>query len=252
MSPPLIKYVLMAAVRDRLILSMASLFILGACLSLFLGSAAVIEKDQFSVIFSAGGLRLIGVSGLVLFIVFFIRRSFDGKEVEFLLSRPISRINLLLSLSMAFSILALILGAAIGLCVFAMGPHLFSYGHLLWVLSIVVENIIMVNVTLFFAMQISIASTAAIITFSFYVLARMMGQLLGIVDSTLVNDTGPEAVVVQFVSVFMPRLDLMGQTSWLIYGLDGAFSFWFVAAQGIVFCLLIILAALFDFVRRQF
>lgn len=252
MSYPLVKYVLMGAVRDKLIVTLLVLLLLGCSLSFFLGSAAVIEKDRFALVFAAGGLRLAGVLGLVLFVVFFVRRSFDGKDVEFLLSRPISRTAFLYSYALAFSLIALALSLAIGLCVYAAGPHLFGSGHVLWIVSIAVENIIMVNTALFFAMYMSSATSAAMSTLAFYVLARMMGQLLGIVDSSLVVDTGPMAMAVQFVSVVTPRLDLMAQTSWLIYGVGEGVGIGFVAVQGVLFCMLVTLAALLDLMKRQF
>ncbi|MCB1591711.1 MAG: hypothetical protein KDI90_04585 [Alphaproteobacteria bacterium] len=252
MSYPLVKYVLMGAVRDKLVTTLLILLLLGCSLSFFLGSSAVIEKDRFALVFAAGGLRLVGMMGLVLFVVFFVRRSFDGKDVEFLLSRPVSRVAFLYSYAFAFSVLALILGLAVGVCLYAVGPHLFGEGHLLWIASIIVENVIMVNVALFFSMYMSSATSAAMSSFAFYVLGRMMGQLLGIIDSSLVVDTGPMAMAVQFVSVVTPRLDLLGQTSWLIYGVGEGVGIGFVTLQGALFCLLISLAALLDFLKRQF
>lgn len=252
MSYPLVKYALLAALRDRLVLSLLLILLLGSSLSLFLGSSAVIEGDQFTVVFSGGGLRIASVMGLVLFVVFFVRRSFEGKDVEFLLSRPVGRIQFLLSYACAFSVLATLMGGAVGVCVYAVSPSLFGTGHLLWVFSVVAENIIMVNTALFFSMVLSSASTAAMCTAAFYVLARMMGQLLGIVDSDLVDGTGPMAMAVQLVSVVTPRLDLMGQTSWLVYGFQEGIGFFTVFVQGALFCFLVLAASILDFVRRQF
>ncbi len=253
MSFPLVRYVLMAAVRDRLVLSVLVVMLLGCLLSIFMGSAAIIEKDQFSVVFAAASLRILLVLGLVLFVVFFIRRSFEGKDIEFLLSRPVSRLNIIFSYGAAFSLIAVFLGIVAGVAVYFVSPHLLGYGHTLWVLSIIVEAIIMVNVALFFSMYISSSATASLITLGFYVFARMMGQLLGIVDSALVDSYGPYAVILQMVSVITPRLDLMGQTSWLIYGADaGDFGVVHILLQGVVFTFLVLFAASLDFIRRQF
>lgn len=252
MSFPLVKYALMAALRDRLVLSLLLILVLGSSLAIFLGSSAIIEKYQFSVVFAAGGLRIASVMGIVLFVVFFVRRSFESKDVEFLLSRPIGRIQFLLSYSFAFSLIAFLISLAVGFCIYAVSPALFSEGHILWILSIFVENIIMVNSALFFSMYLSSAATAAMCTAAFYVLARMMGQILGIVDSSLVHDTSLMAIAVQIVSMVMPRLDLMGQTSWLLYGIENNFGYVFVLLQGLAFCTLVLLASIFDFVRKQF
>ena len=88
LSVPLMKYVFMAALRDKLMLAMAVVLVVGASLSIFLGSAAISEKSLFTVVFAGSSARIVVVLGLVLFVVFFIRRAFDSKEVEYLLSRP--------------------------------------------------------------------------------------------------------------------------------------------------------------------
>ena len=54
------------------------------------------------------------------------------------------------------------------------------------------------------------------------------------------------------VSIFVPRLDIMGQTSWLIYGVEGEVGFPFLFLQGAIFSGLIFGAAYIDLNRRQF
>lgn len=253
MNTALVKYAFMAALRDKLVVSMIVVFVLGACLSLFFGSSAVIEKDQFTVIFTASSLRILSVFGLVLFVVFFIRRSFDGKDIEFLLSRPVSRPVLIFSYFIAFCVLSFVMSVAVGLCVYTVSPHLFSQAHIFWVFSIFIESVIMVSIALFFAMYFSSAANASMAALAFYALARMMGQLIGIVDSPLVDSGGGLSMALQLVSVLVPRLDLMGQSSWLIYGVsDSAFGFVHMIAQGVVFSSLVLGAACFDLCRRAF
>lgn len=254
MSLPLVRYVLTAAVRDRLILSLLIVMAVGVSLSVFLGTSAISEQDRFALVFAGSGLRLAGVLGLVLFTVFFIRRSFDARDVEFLLSRPVSRVEFLVSYAMSLSILALGVTAVQAFCLFVLSPHNFDQGHSLWVVTMALENIVMANVALFFSMILTSAPSAAMATAGFYVLARMMGQLLGIVDSH--EGIGPvfEALrmIMQIISAVMPRLDLMGQSSWLIYDATFTTSTAFILGQGIVFMILILLGSLIDLVRRQF
>ncbi len=253
MSWSLVKYVLTAALRDRVITALMILLILGASLSVFVGSSAIIEKNQFSAVFAAGSFRFIGAFGLVLFVVFFMRRSFETKDVEFLLSRPIGRVQFLLSYSFAFYVLAIFMGLAQGLAVYILGPHLFGEGHILWTVSVIIENMIMASMALFFSMFLTSAATAAMASFGFYVLARMMGQILGIIYADYsVSNMPILEMAVQMVSVITPRLDLMGQTSWLIYGVGEQINLAFVFAQGLVFTMLVSLASMLDLVRRQF
>ncbi len=249
----LVKYTLKAALRDKLLHALIVMLLAGASLAIFMGSAVFIEKDQFSLVFAAGALRFASILGLVLFVVFHVRRSFDLKDIEFLLSRPIGRIQLLISFSMAFSILSVVLGLAVGAVIYALSPHLISMGHVHWVVSLLVENIIMVNAALFFAMVLSSAASAAMISCGLYVLGRLMGQILGVIDA------GAGALSVSFlswimeaISIVTPRLDLMGQTSWLIYGAGDTASFISLMLYGLIFSGVLLCAALVDLARRQF
>lgn len=250
-SLPLLKYTLIAALRDKLLLSMFLVFVVGASLSVFLASSAIIEKDQFTLVFTASSLRLVNVLGLVLFVIFFVRRSFDSKDIEFLLSRPLTRIQVIVSYAVAFSLISIVMNFAVGIVLYSVAPHLFGINHIIWLISLIFETIAMVSVSLFFAMQISSAASAAMASLGVYVLGRLMGQLLGIIDSELVDGQGLYSMALQLVSVITPRLDLLGQSSWLLYGFDNM-SLAFAFGQVFAFSVLVISAACLDFSRRQF
>ena len=253
MSAALIQYVLKAAIRDKLIIAMLVLIVLTTSMSIFMASSAITEQDQFLAVYASGSLRILAVLGLVVFTAFFVRRSFDAKDVEFLLSRPISRIQFVLSYACAFSILAIILSIACGLALFLMSPDLFSHAFVIWCVSLMVETVIMVNVTFAFAMILSSAATIVLAVLAFYVLARMMGQILGIMEAELIGPImeGVE-IMMNMVSSVTPRLDLMGQTSWLVYGLGPDVNLPFIMIQGAIFLALILLVALLDLIMRQF
>lgn len=250
----LVSYTLTAALRDRLLMTMVVAMILCTSLSIFMASAAVTEKNQFLVVFSAGSLRFVGVFGLVLFIVFFIRRSFESRDIEFLLAKPVGRVQLILSMALTFALIGIGMALVEGLCIYMLSPQAFDYGRALWMLSVMVENSIMAVVALFFSLILSSAAMAAMASFGLYVLARMMGQILGILAKSPANQFYADALhhVMQYISAVTPRLDLMGQSSWLIYGPGGDVGIGFLLAQGAAFTALILLAALIDFVRRQF
>ena len=250
---PLVKYVLTAALRDRLFHAFLALVVVAISLSTFLGAAAIVESNRFSLVFAAAGLRFAGVATLVLFVVFYLRRAFENKDVEYLLSRALSRPVFLLSHVLAFSLLALLAAVAVGAAIFLMAAQaLMTGGYFLWALSLLVEFVIMANAALFFAFVLSSPTTATLAVFALYLLARLMGQILGIIDS---NETGHELAVLEYimqaVSLIVPRLDLMAQTTWLIYGKAGI-SAGFIVMQGIVYTFLLAMAALFDLARRQF
>ena len=250
----LIHYALLGAIRDRFVLSIFVVMVLGASLSVFLGSSAVIEQKQFIQVFAAGGLRIILALCLILFVVFFVRKSADTKDVEALLSKPISRFQYLLSFSFSFSIIALFVGILSGVAVILIYPEGISAGLSLWILSICVENIIVVNMALFFAMVLSSSTSASMATIGFYLLCRMMGQILGIIDASPHDSLFNSFLerLMEVISICLPRLDLFGQSSWIIYGPDKGVDALFILLQGGIFVPMIFTAALFDLLRRQF
>lgn len=257
-SYPLIRYVLLSALRDKVLFSILFIIALALSLSVFLGSSALVEKNASVSVYSAGAIRFAGVLGLILFVVFYIRRSFDSRDVDFLLSRPLSRLNYVTSHFIAFSIIALcfMILSALAVLPFASGVDL--YAKLLWTLSLGFEYIIMATAAMFFAMVISSASASALVTLSFYVLARLIGQLLNIVASGKVDVTESQTLstivenIMVSISLFVPRLDLMAQTSWLIYGVEGLVGYGFVFYHGIVFSLFLLCATLIDLLKREF
>jgi ABC-type transport system involved in multi-copper enzyme maturation permease subunit len=253
-SIPLIKYVLYAAFRDRLILAMILFMAVSTSVALFIGSSATNESDQFAIVFASSGLRLAGAIGLILFTIFYIRRAFETKDVEYLLSRPISQTQFIISHAIAFSILAFLVAtiAQISLIVIGGGNVIVS-GQALWYLSLIVEYVIMINAAMFFSMVLTSAATVSMAVIGLYVLSRMMGQFLGILDNT--NDVAYEYItgkVMQFISLAFPRLDLMGQTSWLVYGVTNPNIWTMILLQGVVYTFLLIVASIFDLRRRQF
>ncbi len=268
----LVKYVLTAARRDKLMMTLVLMIALAAALSVFMGSAATLEPGSFSLAFGAGGLRVLGVTGLVLFCCFYVRRAFESKEVEFLLSRPISRSAFLFSHAAAFALLAAVVAAIVTLVIFALGrPD--PAGLVLWGASVAIEFALMAVTGLFFSMVLTSAAGSALASLGFYALARMIGVLLGIVDIPPANAVfAVLGSVMKVISTVVPRFDLMGQTTWLVYGPQGSGGVVFMPqagsyayavmehlglsgffmVQGMLFAALLLAAASYDFARKQF
>ena len=249
----LTKYVLTAAFRDRLLLGFMLLLIVGISLSLFMGSSAITETDQFSLIFAASSLRISGNIALILFVVFYIRRAFEARDIEYLLSRPITKFQFLLAHFIGFSILAMMAAFLITLVLMGMPSFGSNTSLLTWGLSLWVEFNIIVTMAMFFSLMLSSAVTGSLATLAFYVLARLIGDILGIIDAGAVTNINVVfEKIMLIISVFVPRLDLMAQSAWLIYGADGAVNWVFLLSQGAIFTSFIFMAALLDLNKRQF
>lgn len=250
---PLFRYIMMAALRDRLILSIVGLMLVVVSLSIFFGATVITEQDQFVRTFAAFGVRLFGVVALVLFVVTYVRRSFEGRDVDYLLSRPIGRIRFILTHAAGFSFLAVLAAVFLGGVVAFLQMYNINAGLLSWWLSIGLEFVIMANVAMFFAFVMTSQTVCLIMVFAFYLLSRLIGEILGILQKG--GQTGVMGLlskVMEMISIFVPRLDLMGQTKWLLYGVPETLSLPFIMGQGIVFLLVIIGATVLDMHRRQF
>ncbi len=249
----LYRYIIHAAIRDRLFWSIFGALLVVFSLSYFFGSTTVNEGPSFAIVFTAFGVRLFGVVSLVLFTINYIRRSFEARDIDYLLSRPIGRVGFVLTHAAAFSTLAVMSAFLLGgLVVWLEKAHL-GEGIFLWWFSLVVEFTIMVNVAMFFAFVMKSPTACSLIVFAFYLLTRLMGQVLGILG--LSEGSGLirlASKAMEMISIFLPRLDLMGQTKWILYDIPTHVSFGFIAAQGAVFCFLIICATAIDMKRRQF
>lgn len=259
----LMRYTLTAALRDRIFLGFILIMLVIASISNFLGSATIVEQLSFSMVYKAGAMRLAGAISLVLFICFYIRRAYDSREIDFMVSRPVSRPMYVLSLAMSFMVIAAILACAIAGILYVSGVPDVA-GWQIWSFSLLIEYILISLIAMFFAMVIKSAAGAALACFALYALGRMVGVLAGIADMPTDN----QGLVIagyffDLISIFVPRFDLMGQTSWLVYGAAAVESDltttlksiglnWFLYAQGLVFGLLFILASIFDFTRKQF
>ncbi len=249
----LIKYILKAALRDRLFISFIILIAISVSLSIFLGSAAVIETDQFSMVFAGAGLRLATNLMLILFVVFYIRRAFEARDIEYLLSRPITKLQFLFAHFFAFIILTAIASILVSL-VIAVIPSTVNQNSLaLWGISLWIELSIMVTVALFFALVLSSAVTSSLASFAFYVLARLIGDILGIIEhgASSTAMTILEKVML-VISIFIPRIDMMAQSAWLIYPIPSANDLTLILSQGIIFIGFVLAAAYMDLNKRQF
>lgn len=249
----LFRYILIAARRDRFFLSVFFLLIITICLAVFFGSSVVTEQDRFATTVAAFGFRLFGVTALVFFTVSYIRRSFESRDIDYLLSRPIGRVRFVLTHAAGFSFLALITAVLLGGTTVALESINLHQGILLWWVSIAAEFVIMANVAMFFSFVIGSTTACMAAAFSFYLLSRLMGEILGILQK---GADGPILMLLsklmELISIFIPRFDLLGQTKWILYGIPPEISVGFILAHAGIFLSLIVGATVIDLHRRQF
>jgi ABC-type transport system involved in multi-copper enzyme maturation permease subunit len=101
-----IRYILLTALRDWLFTGLFAAILIATAISATMGSTAFIEEKEMTLAFASQSARLILMTGLIVFVCFHIRNAFDTKEIDVILSRPISRANLVIAYFLGFTVVA--------------------------------------------------------------------------------------------------------------------------------------------------
>lgn len=250
-----IRYVLLTAIRDRLFLGLIAGILAAAYISNVLGSTAMLEPEQMSLSFTAAAARVIIMVGVIVFIGFHMRNAFDAKEIDVLLSRPISRTSLVLSYWCGFVAVASFLVLPTVLLVWFLGA-LNQTGFALWGISLLLEAWLVVSMALFAALTVKSGVGTVLASLAMYVLSRMMGFFVLTTKSGMLFQTSEVNQGVHWliagISTIVPRLDFFAKSNWLIYGVKSYDDLTLVLLQAAVFIPLLMAASVIDFKRKQF
>jgi ABC-type transport system involved in multi-copper enzyme maturation permease subunit len=251
-----IKYVLLTALRDMLFLGLIVAIVGAVLISNFLGGTALIEKMEMSTAYTASSVRLITIIGMIVFVCFHVRRAFENKEIDLMLSRPISRVGFVFSYWLGFSCVAslIVVPVIISIAVFQ------SYeirGLFLWGFSLVLECFIITAFAVFSSIILRSAVSSVLLSFGFYIISRMMGFFLYIIDTPERFDFNTWQFFTQkalwVASFLFPRIDLYGKSEWLVYGVEKlSDSWWWFIPQTVIYIPLLLTAAAIDFRKKQF
>lgn len=252
----IIRYILLTASRDWLFVGLFILVLLAYGLSLFTGGTALVEQQQMVLTFFAGTSRVMLVIGLIVFVCFNIRRSFENREIEAMLSKPLSRTRFIVAYWSGFVVLSFIAAVPVmGILLTLNTPDL--KGLIYWGASYFCEVALVVAFALVAALIMRSAVSAVLASFAFYILSRLMGFFVAAMNNPY-SLTGGEKwsglleAVLKCISVIIPRLDLFAKSNWLIYGVEGQQDLWIFQVQSLVYIPLLLGLAWFDFRRKQF
>lgn len=252
-----IRYVLLTALRDKLFTGLLAGVLLATYVASVMGSTALVETQEQTVVYAAGSARLILAIGLIVFVCFHIRNAFDTQEVYVILSRPMSRPAMVLAYWLGFAFVASLLSLpVIGLISYLGAGLNHSTGILAWSVSLVLEMWLVVGLALFSALILKSGVASVLSSLGFYVLGRLMAYFVATSQSSM----GFEHVALnnitkwtlQGISISVPRLDFYGKTDWLVSTLPESVDWQHFLIQTAVFLPLLLLAAIADFRRKQF
>ena len=250
-----IRYVLLTATRDRLFFGLLAGILAAAYISGVLGSTAMLETEQMTIAFTAASARVIIMIGIIVFIGFHMRNAFDAREIDVLLSRPVSRTTLVLSYWVGFATVASLLVIPTVILVGILGT-LNHTGFWLWSVSLLLESWLVVSVALFAALTIQSGVGTVLASLAIYTLSRMMGFFLATTNSGAIFQEQKVNVGARYlmdaISSVVPRLDFYAKSNWLIYGAKSYEDLYLFLWQSGVFIPLLIAASVIDFKRKQF
>ncbi len=249
------KYILLTAIRDRLYIGLLIILTAAFGISAILGSTFIVEADQTSIVYIAGSFRMIFAVGMILFSCFYVRKSFDNKEVEFILSKSISRHSLIFAYMLGFVLVALFVFIPIAIILLIAKANFI--GLVFWLLSVLFEIFILISVAVLSSLILKNAISSIFATLGFYILARMMAFFVLTIDipDSYVDFNSVQRSLksfLKFISFIFPRLDQFAQSEWLIYGITDYKSVIITSIQGLIYVPLLTFMSFFDFNKKQF
>jgi len=250
-----IRYVLLTATRDRLFFGLLVGILASAYICSVLGSTAMLEPEKMTLSFTAASSRVIIMIGLIVFVGFHMKNAFEAREIDVLLSRPISRTSLVLSYWLGFAVVAVLLVVPTLVLVGLLGI-LNQTGFMLWGASLLLESLLVISIALFAALTVRSGVATVLVSLAMYTLSRMMGFFLATTKTSMMFSEHQINVGAQWlmnmISTVVPRLDFFAKSHWLIYGAKSYEELALFLMQAGVFVPLLVAASVIDFKRKQF
>jgi ABC-type transport system involved in multi-copper enzyme maturation permease subunit len=258
----IIYYTILTALRDWLYLGIYLLVILAFGFSIFLGDTAVVEQSNMSIAFIGGATRMVVIIGLILFVCFHIRRSFDNKDIELMLTKPISRVEFIISYYISLAILAGTVIFPILMLIYLLVASGYLWGNssigiFYWGISLYFESLIVIGFAFFASLILSSAVSSTLVTFAFYFLTRILGFFLvsinnpaSTLNSSLIGKYSQKGL--ELLSLLFPRLDMFAKSEWLVYGVSEYDQYLLFLSMSFIYIPLLVTMATYDFVRKQF
>ncbi|MDX1518543.1 MAG: ABC transporter permease [Gammaproteobacteria bacterium] len=246
------RYSFTEATRNRMFLLTLVGLVCAFGIAEFISELAITESSGFATSVLAPLLRLFCVFIIGLFIITSIVREFNDKGFDHMLALPYPRYVYYFGKLLGFGMLAAVVVFSVSIILLfysGPGPGLF------WCLSLILEVIIVVCLSLLFVFTFKQVTLAFSGVMAFYLLARSMETIQLISDSPLLQtDTLSQAFINGFldlISFILPRLDMFARTEWLVYASLDMTSLTLNLLQTAVYVVLLSACSLFDLYRME-
>lgn len=244
------RFTLLEAVRSRVLVIAVALALGAIAAAIFLRQIAMTEGAEIQAAIIAAALRLCSAFLLTSFALASMVREWNDKGVEQILTHPLPRSVYVLGRFAGFAAAgaAIAVLASLPLLCFAAPERVLAWGA-----SLVGELAILAAATIFLSLTLTHFVGAFAALAAFYVLSRAMDALrilASVGDSTTSLAERLADHVVTGLSTLLPSLGRMTQSAWLT---DGFAPGDLVTALGqtVLYCALLLAAALVDFYRKN-
>jgi ABC-type transport system involved in multi-copper enzyme maturation permease subunit len=248
----LARFTLLEALRTRLLWLFVMALALVFAAAYFLQQLAITESDRIQIVVSAAASRLVAVFVLSLYILTSIVREFNDKGLELTLSFDLRRSNYILGRLLGFMLIAFLMALIATLPQLVLAP---LPDALQWGVSLALELAIVAALSLFCVVTFTQLLPAAGFVAGFYLLARTLSSIRLISDTSVVGDNVLSRQVMRWLvdtlALVMPALDRYSQSAWLVDGAAGWSMIGACALQALLYTVLLVAAAMFDFYRRN-
>jgi ABC-type transport system involved in multi-copper enzyme maturation permease subunit len=250
----IVLHTLRAARRDMLFIGTVLALVVTSAVAFFMGSTALVEQLEMKVVYTSTISRIVTLVGMMIFICFHLKCMFDNREIDMIVSRPISRPQVVGGLFLGFTALSV---PIIMLLVVILLPFANKLGLLFWALSVLLESWVVVSFSMFFALLIRGTVFSLLMSIMTYTIARVIGSFIAYISITRnIKELHVFQSLAEFsikvLSVVLPRLDLCGKSSWLIYGVQSDMrTLIYGMLQSLIFTLLILSATIYDFCKKD-
>jgi hypothetical protein len=220
--------------------------------SFFIRHIAITESERLQWSFYASGVRLAAVLTLALYITSSVVREFNDKGLEMLLALDLPRAGYVAAKVVAFFAIALAMALLAALPLAWTRP---LAGVVPWFLSLACELAIVGLFATFCVMTFQHVLPSVLSTAAFYLLARTIDALRLMSEAALLGDLGGVRALFEYgfdaIALLLPALDRFTLTEWIAGARADIALLGPIAAQTLVYVLLLFAATLFDFSRRE-
>ena len=229
-------YTFLEAARNRLAWLAVAFVLVGFALAEFVGDLAITESATFESGFLGAFLRFCAVFMAALFVITSMVREFDDKVLELVLALPVPRAHYYFGKLLGFSLLAALTAVVFGLVLLIYVP---ADQVALWVISLTCELLIVTALSLL----------------CLYLLARTIDAFRLMAEHPVaVAETLSHQViqwVIEGLAFLLPSFERFTSSAWLVYHGGAWADLLPIAAQTLIYLVLLAGAALFDLYRKN-